>query len=235
MVEGGMKCIKFLLFVFNFIFVLAGIGLIAAGAYVKIKLDDYFDFFGNDYTGPGILLIVVGVIIFLIAFLGCCGAIKENYCMIVTFTILLIVIFLLQLGGGIAGVVMRDNVDKEVNDILKDAMKNYNTSGGVRKTWDKMQDEFSCCGVDSYKDWQTDAKLSTPPASCCKVAGSQKCTFTSTADLQTEGCTKAFEGFVKDNIIIIGGIGIGLALVQLIGIIFAICMCRAIKSNYEVV
>lgn len=66
---------------------IAGIGLIAAGAYVKTKLDDYSDFFGSDYVGPGILLIIVGVIIFVLAFFGCCGAIKEIYCMTMTVSV----------------------------------------------------------------------------------------------------------------------------------------------------
>lgn len=74
---------KLLLFLY-FLLQIAAIALIAVGAYVQIKLTDYYEFFGNQYTGPGILLIVVGVFIFLIAFFGCMGAIKENYCLTMT-------------------------------------------------------------------------------------------------------------------------------------------------------
>ena len=34
-------------------------------------------------TGP-VFLIVIGVIVSFIGFLGCCGAYKENYCMVTT-------------------------------------------------------------------------------------------------------------------------------------------------------
>jgi CD63 antigen len=34
-------------------------------------------------VGP-VLLIVVGVTVFVVAFFGCCGAVKENHCMIMT-------------------------------------------------------------------------------------------------------------------------------------------------------
>ena len=51
---------------------------------MNVKMDEYYDFFGKDYLGPGILIIVVGVLIFLIAFFGCCGAYKENYCLTMT-------------------------------------------------------------------------------------------------------------------------------------------------------
>ncbi len=65
-------------------FQLAGLGLIIAGAVVQTKLSEYFDFFGGSVSAAAILLIVVGVIIFVIGFFGCCGAYKENYCMTMT-------------------------------------------------------------------------------------------------------------------------------------------------------
>ena len=73
-------------------FQIAAIALFAVGAYVQIKLVDYYDFFGNEYTGPGILLIVVGVFIFIIAFFGCMGALKENYCLTMSVSILCVTV-----------------------------------------------------------------------------------------------------------------------------------------------
>ena len=63
---------------------LAGLGLIIAGAVVQSELSTYFDFFGGSVSAAAILLIVVGVVIFVIGFFGCCGAYKENYCMTMT-------------------------------------------------------------------------------------------------------------------------------------------------------
>jgi CD63 antigen len=34
-------------------------------------------------VGP-VLLVVVGITVFVVAFFGCCGAVKENHCMIMT-------------------------------------------------------------------------------------------------------------------------------------------------------
>ena len=55
-----------------------------------------------------VLLVVVGCIIFFVTFFGCCGAVKENHCMTVTFSVLLALIFLLELGAGIGAYMMRD-------------------------------------------------------------------------------------------------------------------------------
>lgn len=236
MVEGGMNCIKVLLFVFNFVFVVAGIGLIATGAYVNVKMDEYYDFFGSDYVGPGILLIIVGVLIFLIAFFGCCGAMKENHCLTMTFAICLSLVFILELAGGIAGFVLRDKIEDEVKHVLTDAMKNYGEDGheGVTDTWKKLQEEFECCGVNNYSDWTTVAKLNRTdlPKSCCKE---KDCDVTKTAEIYSKGCATTLEDWLKDNVAIIGGVGIGLAFVQVVGIMFACCLARAIKKEYEVV
>lgn len=229
-----MKCIKILLFVFNLIFVIAGIGLIATGAYVNIKMDEYYDFFHKDYLGPGILVIIVGVVIFFIAFFGCCGAIKENYCLTMTFAVSLALIFILEIAGGITGFVMRDQIDDDVTKVLQDAMQNYNKTdyGGVTSTWDKLQQEFDCCGVAGYADWQTKVKIPTP-VSCCK--GDNTCDPSVPANINQEGCADKFEEWLKDKVAIIGGVGIGLAFIQVVGVIFACCLARAIRKEYEVV
>lgn len=36
------------------------------------------------YTSAPVILIIVGLIVFVVAFFGCCGAVKENHCMIIT-------------------------------------------------------------------------------------------------------------------------------------------------------
>ena len=40
--------------------------------------------------------------------------------------------------------------------------------------------------------------------------------------------------FVKEKLYVVGGVGVGLACVQLIGLLLAWCMTKAIKWEYEV-
>jgi hypothetical protein len=58
--------------------------------------------------------IVLGVLILMIAAFGCCGAYKENYCCIMIFAVILIIIFICELAAGIAGFIYKDKVDTEV-------------------------------------------------------------------------------------------------------------------------
>lgn len=229
MVEGGMKCVKYLLFAFNLIFVIAAIALIAVGIYVQVQLHDYLSFFSGKVNAAAILIIIVGAIIFFIAGFGCCGAIKENYVCTMVFAVLLAVVFIFELAGGIAGFVMRNQLHDEVSEKMKEAEANYHSQEGVKKSWDAVQTNFKCCGVDSYTEWH--AHNVSYPDSCCKKAPCVP----GTANFYNEPCLEEFVDFVKTNIVKVGGVGIGLAFVQIVGIIFACCLARAIRKEYEVV
>ena len=55
-------------------------------------MQEFLEFFDERYSNGAILLGVGGVILFVIGFLGCCGAMKESSCMLYTFAALLSVI-----------------------------------------------------------------------------------------------------------------------------------------------
>nr|APM87502.1 CD63 [Haliotis discus discus] len=233
--EGGMKIVKGLLMVFNIIFVIVGCALIGVGAYVQTQLTDVASIFGSEYNGPGILLIFVGVIIFLIAAFGCLGACRENHCCIMTFAGLLVVIFILEIGGGIAGFVLRDQIESTAVKKMEEAQGKFNKTD-VKEGWKFIQQSFKCCGADNYTSWEQ--FLPQPPESCCKSIGSIECkdrSYNKTDGIYTKSCTKGIIDWLKSNVILLGGIGIGLAFVQVFGICLACCLGKAIKKEYEVV
>jgi CD63 antigen len=77
-----------------FIFQISGIAILAVGALIQNFYSNYTNFLdGHFYVGP-VLLIILGVIVFVVAFFGCCGALKENHCMVMTVSWLSVVYFL---------------------------------------------------------------------------------------------------------------------------------------------
>ena len=66
------------------VFQVSGICLIAIGAWVKTKYGDFIHLNDSSLTTGPVFLIIIGVIVALVGFLGCCGAYKENYCMVTT-------------------------------------------------------------------------------------------------------------------------------------------------------
>ncbi|KAK3580355.1 hypothetical protein CHS0354_014829 [Potamilus streckersoni] len=232
MVEGGMKCVKLLIFSFNLLFVLVGIALIACGAYVQIQLKKYFQLIDGSFDSAAVLLIVVGVIVFMIAFFGCIGAIRENHTCVMIYAVLLGLIFILEIAGGIAGFVLKDKVRDSVEKLMNTSLQKEIDQPVSPNIWDDIQKEFKCCGVETYKDWEKSGINKTAPDSCCTVHG---CDRRNSSLLYTEGCLHKFTGWVQDRIVIVGGIGIAFAFIQVVGILCACCLARAIKKEYEVV
>lgn len=63
---------------------LTGIIIISVGATVQGVYHGFPHFLSHEFYSVPTLLIVIGTMIFFISFLGCCGAVKENYCMIIS-------------------------------------------------------------------------------------------------------------------------------------------------------
>ncbi|XP_015679685.1 CD63 antigen [Protobothrops mucrosquamatus] len=235
-VEGGMKCIKYLVFFFNFIFWLCGIALIALGIFVQIELKNTLVVTGPPSASAApIVILSVGVIVFFISFFGCCGAVKENYCMVTTFAVLLTIIFLVEIAAAIAGYIFKDKVRSVINDEIQQEMIKYSNDSVIQKSLDELQKKYSCCGVTNYTDWfnVTQLKSGRVPASCCRKA--MDCTKNPTQDNTFDvGCVTKIEEWLKKHIVIVAAVALGIAFFELLGIIFACCLMKGIRSGYEV-
>lgn len=238
----GSQCVKLLLFLFNLLFVITGIILLSIGVGMHSVYHSYEHFLDNKFLSVPSLLIAIGAIIFFIAFFGCCGAARENYCMIVTFTSLLVIVFILELAGGISGYVLRARASSIIEGKMMETMKEYKNNTDIMQIWDNLQRDFDCCGVKNASDWSdilnqsSNTTVKNLPVSCCDVqmgtVGMVNCTLTSNT-LHSKGCYKSFLSFISAHAMQLGGVGIGIACVQAIGIWFSSYLARSIKNSYE--
>lgn len=240
-VEGAAKVIKVLLFVFNFIFFLGGIGLLGVGIYVQLKIGDYVALSTVKYVTGSIIIIAVGAVIAVITFFGCCGAIKESRCLLGAFFTLMLLVFGLEVAGTSLGFVYRDQVKDELQKDLNQTLYQYGFEDkeGVTKAYDLLQENEKCCGVYNYTDWWktpfTQGNHSRVPDSCCKEV-KKNCGDISagTENIYKEGCYAKTLKLLRDNLIIICGIGVAVAVIQLVSMIFALVLICKIgdQSSY---
>jgi len=141
--------------VFNFFVAITGLVLVAIGTYAQVYDKNYINFLGNQYASIPIFIIVVGVVIFVIAFYGCCGASRKSRCMLRTYAAFLIVICIVEIVAGITIYVHKGVLKDELAKNMKEGINNYNATyfEGVTQTWDLLQHELQCCGVDGQEDW----------------------------------------------------------------------------------
>lgn len=235
LLTGSANCIKYVLFAFNLIFMLTGIILIAVGVAVAAVYTEYEIFLVSKFFSIPTFLIVIGSFVIVISFFGCWGALKENYCLILTFSVLLGIIFILELAAGISGYVLRSDAQSLIKESLTGSMKQYstNSSNDVTVLWDYVQRTFTCCGVVNYVDWKPYFKEQLP-LSCCSlpngVVGNFSCT-TNTEDPNRYGlgCLTEFSNYIEAHAVSLGAAGIVIAIIQFFGVIFACYIAREIK------
>ncbi|XP_077543566.1 CD63 antigen-like [Haemaphysalis longicornis] len=230
MVQGcGMSCIKNLLFIFNFFFAISGVVIIVCGGYSLHLFKKTGPVVGDDYVSAPVILIVVGSIVFLVAFLGCCGAMQESYCMLMLFSVFLFLILVAEIAAGALGFVYKGKVDHIAENKFTQSLKDYNreTEGKVKpvhEAWDFIQSQLKCCGVTGYGDWEKEASVK-PPKSCCPNA--DHCD--SKDDYYGKGCYETVKEYISQYAVYVGIAGIGIGLIEIIGIIFSCCLANQVK------
>lgn len=235
-----LSCVKYVVVIFNFLFLLCGIAVAAMGAYTIFNSEDLSALIGDSMLKKGAyLLLAAGGAVILISTVGCFGALTENKCLLVLYFVVLLMTFLVQAVAGIMGFVFYGQLETYLKSHVEETMNTkYGRKGFnlITLAVDKMQMEFECCGFNSPEDWKNATYFnssSAVPISCCVDMTVNDCNkVINNSTMYTQGCFPKLLSWVQGNIDIVGGLGIGVALFQLLGLSFTFCLClRAGKGS----
>ncbi|TPP65170.1 Tetraspanin [Fasciola gigantica] len=211
----GFKCLQVILVILNSVVLACGIGLICVGSLAESSLQTVGQNHQSQIGGMVIAVITVGCIIFLTGLLGFCGAFMKNACMLIFYGILLGILTAGLLASGIAGLVLRQEVPSVISKNLLPIYSEYESNQEVKKLIDIMQFKLQCCGLNGT--WNS----SPIPKSC----------FNGEKQLYANNCEEALENFLHGNLV---GIAIAIfviAFIQVMSMVFAACVIRAINSS----
>ncbi|RWS03895.1 tetraspanin-11-like protein [Dinothrombium tinctorium] len=204
----------------------------------------------NHYIASAAILIGAGIIVSIISFLGTIGAYKEIKCILVTYFIILFMLFVVMLVGGILGYVFRSEVDERMHSEMVTTVRSYGNDTSITDAWDAVQKTFNCCGIvtsrgkgtsdPSYGIWENNPNFNRPngprvPISCCKNVqddnAKRQCQGQriNPTQIHTEGCYEKMKDFVKGHALLIAGIAIGIACVLIIGMILSCALYLMIQ------
>ncbi|CAH8485727.1 unnamed protein product [Schistosoma intercalatum] len=210
-----MGLLKSSLFIMNTICLLCSVALIGTGVYLQVKFSQYGDNLHSVWQALPIIIIIIGAIVLIVSFLGCCGAIKENVYMLYLYSFLLIVLLISELAVPIVAYVYRQEIDERLEKSMTSAINNPTKE--VTLFMDLIQSSFQCCGVKGPKDYTKSA-----PDSCIKDGTVFK-----------EGCASVFKAFLKRNLIVTACVAFGVCFIQLLTVIITSFMVHQIKK-YEI-
>ncbi|XP_075455426.1 tetraspanin-33 isoform X2 [Ascaphus truei] len=248
--------VKYLLFFFNVLFWVIAMVMVGIGVYARIvkHAEAAMACLAVD---PALLLIVVGILMFLITFCGCIGSLRENICLLQAFSVCLTLVFLLQLAAGILGFVFSDKARGKVSEIIGDAIVHYRDDMDLQNLIDFGQQEFSCCGGISYQDWSQNMYFNcsaenrstdrcSVPYSCCLITAEQAVVNTKCGQgmqaldylqagefIHINGCIDRLVNWLHSNLFLLGGVALGLAIPQLVGILLSQILTNQIRDQVK--
>ncbi|XP_074806756.1 tetraspanin-5 isoform X1 [Natator depressus] len=204
---------------------------------------------------PVWLFLVVGGVMFILGFAGCIGALRENTFLLKFFSVFLGIIFFLELTAGVLAFVFKDWIKDQLYFFINNNIRAYRDDIDLQNLIDFTQEYWQCCGAFGADDWNlniyfncTDSNASRErcgvPFSCCTkdpaedvintqcgYDARQKPEVDQQIVIYTKGCVPQFEKWLQDNLTIVAGIFIGIALLQ----IFGICLAQNLVSDIEAV
>ncbi|WAR02285.1 CD63-like protein [Mya arenaria] len=203
---AAFHAVKYTFIGFN----LLGFGVLTVGIWMHLNQAPYSSLLPNSsFLGATVITICAGALLFIVGFTGCCGAILESQCMLIT----------------IEGY-LREEVMLSLYRDYKQELVGTPTGGVVAV--------FECCGVDNHTDWynlpEWPLKDNVPTSCCvhqyegCGEAGSQ-------AVLYSKGCLEEVRYWLLKNMYTLGMLALGLAVLQVLTMTAAVAMFCCLRKT----
>lgn len=229
-VAGCTRCIKYMLFFFNFIFWLAGGVILGVALWLRhdSQTSNLLILQFEGHQAPGTfyisvyILIAVGAVMMLVGFLGCYGAIQESQCLLGTFFFFLVILFACEVAAAIWGFMNRDTISKELINFYDSAyIKAVDVSGtpskeGAIKVLEVYHATLDCCG----KGDDTPLFLQVASTLCPGK----------TPD-NYQSCHKKLTDLFSEKLYLIGLAALVVAVIMIFEMIFTMVLCCGIRNS----
>ncbi|RZF46086.1 hypothetical protein LSTR_LSTR004799 [Laodelphax striatellus] len=240
----SVNLLKHFFHIFNVVFLIAGLAVLCVGIWSIMYKHGYVCLLTTvTYPLTSYVLVVAGALVPLVTVLGCFGNCNENRCLILLYTFMLLLIFLLEAMVGVLSYVYQDQVHIELNSSLNNTfLQSYRMNSEKTNAIDRMQQQLKCCGAERFEDWKKSAWLKNDtrtsnlvPDSCCKTPSPGCGRRDHPSNIHYSGCQTRFAGELQEHLIIIGAVGLGICVIQIFGMIISCCLYIKLKdiSDYD--
>jgi len=229
-ISCGAVLIKYILFAFNFLWLILGGVVIYLGVTIASFSGDIQTIVDTNMKAGALSVMVTGVIIFLVAFLGCCGAIKENSCMLSTYGGLILIVIVVQCVGIYFAFKNKTDIEKKIKESIDSKFIKFHLGDKeLNRAIQEIQKFFKCCGTSGPGVYSDDRI----PISCCggtDFGGDSDQTCKRPEVKYNDGCTEKVYNSLTKYLGGLAGVAIALVLIQLLIVMSACCLSREFKN-----
>ncbi|XP_051263092.1 tetraspanin-8-like [Dicentrarchus labrax] len=220
--------IKYLLFIFNLVFFVGGITLLGLSTHALKNREDYQI---TDELLPAVnMLIIIGAVTLILGFLGCCGAIRENRCLLALFFKGLLSMFLMLLAVGVLGAISRTTAAQEqVKKHMKLMLPLSEQPKEVQVSFQNVERSGFCCGLfEGHLDWGNSTVV---PNSCNCTDSSRNCTVLDEREIYATPCMRHFMTWMDRMSDSLMGTAFAFGVLMILGMVFSLVLCCQIGSR----
>ncbi|XP_032112079.1 tetraspanin-15 [Sapajus apella] len=245
--------LKFSLIIYSTVFWLIGALVLSVGIYAEVERQKYKTL-ESAFLAPAIILILLGVVMFMVSFIGVLASLRDNLFLLQAFMYILGICLIMELIGGVVALIFRNQTIDFLNDNIRRGIENYYDDLDFKNIMDFVQKKFKCCGGEDYRDWSKnqyhDCSAPGPlacgvPYTCCirntvaTAPASCSAVLTSLLPMQrlsvqdviyVRGCTNAVLIWFMDNYTIMAGILLGILLPQFLGVLLTLLYITRVED-----
>ncbi|KFQ71009.1 Tetraspanin-1, partial [Phaethon lepturus] len=217
---GCFTFIKVMMILFNLAIFLGGGTLLGVGIWVTVDGQSFLDIFGAlsssvlQVVNVSYFLIVIGAILLVLGFLGCCGAQKESKCLLMMFFSVVLIIFIAEIAAAVVALVYTGLAETLLTAVVTPLLKEkYGADKSFTQIWNVTMREVHCCGLNNYTDftdspWHKEQGTYPEP---CLVAG----LLPHLCGCLLQGCFNQILEEIKTNAGVVGGVAAGIAALEI--------------------
>uniref|UniRef100_A0A4X1SFJ9 Tetraspanin n=1 Tax=Sus scrofa TaxID=9823 RepID=A0A4X1SFJ9_PIG len=201
------------------------------------------------------IFISIGAFTMLMGFLGCIGAVNEVRCLLGLYFAFLVLILIAQVAAGVLFYFNMGKLKQEMGSIVTELIQKYEEGrqDSLQEAWDYVQAQVQCCGWVSFYNWtenprlmnhtnttypcscktrsQNDSSLPLEKGFCHDLNGIQGGNNPDAWPVYHEGCMEKVQAWLQENLGIILGVCVGVAVIELLGMLLSMFLCRSIHSE----
>jgi len=225
-----------MLFMLNGLFFLMGCAIMSVGFWAQydsnfstlwssLEVSKLMD--ARTLNGASLLLIISGLSSIIVSFIGLYGALNKDKCFLTTYTLLMSVIFMLELAAAVVFLSYENQSYDKLREGLNDTVAKINedndkVSINVMNT---VQTIFKCCGCEGPNDYKNLTMMHS-----CETTKSTPLV----PDYYQDGCYQSIVHYIKSHMPILFGVSISIILLQVIFLVISVRTCCGLKyDGYE--